>query len=264
MSQVDLEYAKLLEVLLKAPVRQDRTGTGTQGIFGYQMRFNLEDEFPLLTTKRVFWRGIVAELLWFLSGSTNNDDLADQNVHIWDEWADEDGELGPIYGHQWRQWGPGVDQISELIDELVENPYSRRHVVSAWNVTDLPAMALAPCHCLFQFYVDNEDRLSCQLYQRSADVFLGLPFNLAQYALLTHMIAHVTGLGVGELVWTGGDVHLYRNHVEQAREQLKRTGFDAPRLELNPAVFNVDMFEPEDIKLLGYQAHAAIAAEVSV
>ena len=264
MSQVDLEYAKLLRTLLAAPVRKDRTGTGTHGIFGYQMRFNLEDEFPLLTTKKVFWRGIVAELLWFLSGSTNSKVLEDQGVHIWADWADEDGSLGPIYSHQWRKWGPGIDQIADVIDAVIDNPYSRRHIVSAWNVTDIEAMALPPCHAFFQFYVDNEDRLSCQLYQRSADVLLGLPFNIAQYALLTHMIAHVTGLGVGELVWTGGDVHLYLNHVEQAREQLTREGFDAPQIKLNPAVFNIDHFDASDIELVNYKAHAAISAKVSV
>jgi thymidylate synthase len=263
MAAVDREYAKLLRILLTAPQRIDRTGTGTRGIFGYQMRFNLEAEFPLLTTKRVWWKGVVAELLWFLNGDTNNNALAEQGVNIWTEWAGDDGNLGPIYGKQWRDWN-GIDQIDLLIDELVENPFSRRHIVSAWNVSEIDEMALPPCHCLFQFYVDNENRLSCQLYQRSADIFLGVPFNIASYALLTHMIAQVTGLKVGELVWTGGDVHLYSNHVKQAEEQLTRRSRSGAQIKLNEAVFNIDQFSPEDIELIGYHPHSAIKAEVSV
>jgi thymidylate synthase len=263
MSNVDDQYAALLRTLLEAPIRQDRTGTGTRGIFGHQMRFNLEDEFPLLTTKRVWWKGVVEELLWFLTGSTNNNDLTERGVHIWDEWAGPNGELGPIYGKQWRNWN-GVDQIDELIDELVEHPYSRRHVVSAWNVTDLPDMALSPCHCLFQMYIDHEDRLSCQLYQRSADVFLGVPFNIASYALLTHILAQVTGLKVGELIWTGGDVHLYLNHVDQAREQLAREGRPAPTVTLDPSACCLEAFEAAAITLHDYNPHSSIKAEVSV
>ena len=243
------QYLELLEkIRTDGEDREDRTGTGTRGIFGAQMRFDLRDGFPLLTTKRVYFRAIVAELLWILSGSTNIKPLTAQGIHIWDEWADAEGELGPVYGKQWRSWPTGmfeplpmysgrfdpvqqlckpvvIDQIDNVIDGLIFNPMSRRHVVSAWNPGEVDKMALPPCHALFQFYVRGDDRLSCQLYQRSADMFLGVPFNIASYALLTHMIAHVTDREVGEFIWTGGDCHIYSNHLDQVAEQLRR----APR-----------------------------------
>lgn len=261
-------YLDLLTRVLEHGVeKSDRTGTGTLSVFGHQMRFDLAEGFPLLTTKRVHLKSIVHELLWFLRGDTNVKSLQQSGVTIWDEWADERGELGPIYGHQWRSWpapdGRHVDQIAGVVREIRANPDSRRLVVSAWNVADLPAMALPPCHALFQLYVAR-GRLSCQLYQRSADVFLGVPFNIASYALLTHMIAQVTGLGPGELVHTFGDAHLYTNHLEQARLQLGREPRPLPVLRLNPEVRAIDDFRYEDVSLEGYRPHPAIAAPIAV
>ncbi len=247
--------------------REDRTGTGTWSIFGHQMRFDLSQGFPLVTTKKVHLKSILHELLWFLRGSTNVRELQEVGVSIWDEWADEHGDLGPVYGYQWRSWptpaGGHIDQIQQLIDELRRNPHSRRLLVSAWNVADLPRMALAPCHLLFQFYV-SDGELSCQLYQRSADVFLGLPFNIASYALLTMMLAQVCDLRPGEFIWTGGDCHLYSNHVEQADLQLSRAPLPLPRLQINPLIRDLDAFRYEDFTLLDYQCHAAIKAKVAV
>jgi thymidylate synthase len=247
--------------------KSDRTGTGTLSVFGWQMRFPLVEGFPLVTTKKVHLKSIVHELLWFLSGSTNVDYLKANGVTIWDEWADERGELGPVYGHQWRSWptpdGGHVDQIGELMKRLKADPDSRRLIVSAWNVADLPRMALAPCHALFQFYV-ADGRLSCQLYQRSADIFLGVPFNIASYALLTAMIAQQCDLTPGDFVWTGGDCHLYLNHLEQAREQLSREPYPLPRLVLRrrpPSIFD---YVYEDIEIADYRAHPAIRAPVAV
>ena len=261
-------YLDLLRLVLEGGTRKDdRTGTGTLSVFGHQMRFDLAQGFPLVTTKRVHLKAIVHELLWFLAGDTNVRYLRDNGVTIWDEWADETGDLGPVYGRQWRSWerpgGGTVDQIARVVDEIRRNPDSRRLVVSAWNPADLERMALAPCHCLFQFYV-VEGRLSCQLYQRSGDVFLGVPFNIASYALLTHMVAQVTGLGVGDFVHTFGDAHLYLNHVEQAREQLAREPRALPRLVLNPAVKDLAAFRYEDIRVEGYDPHPAIRAPVAV
>ncbi len=245
----------------------DRTGTGTLSVFGYQMRFNLADGFPAVTTKKLHFRSIIHELLWFLKGETNIAYLRENKVTIWDEWADERGDLGPVYGAQWRSWptadGRTVDQISQLVESLKTNPDSRRHVVSAWNVGELDRMALAPCHCLFQFYV-AEGRLSCQLYQRSADVFLGVPFNIASYALLTLMVAQVTGLRPGDFVHTLGDAHLYQNHLVQADLQLSRVPFPLPRMKLNPAVHSIFDFRYEDFTLEGYQCHPAIPAPIAV
>lgn len=245
----------------------DRTGTGTRSVFGYQMRFNLADGFPAVTTKKLHFRSIIHELLWFLKGETNIAYLRENKVTIWDEWADERGDLGPVYGAQWRSWptadGRTVDQISQLVKNLKTNPDSRRHVVSAWNVGELDRMALAPCHCLFQFYV-AEGRLSCQLYQRSADVFLGVPFNIASYALLTLMVAQVTGLQPGDFVHTLGDAHLYQNHLAQAELQLSRAPFPLPRMKLNPAVNSIFDFRYEDFTLEGYQCHPAIPAPIAV
>jgi thymidylate synthase len=266
-------YLDLLEKILReGAVKDDRTGTGTRSLFGYQMRFALEEGFPLLTTKKLHWKSIVHELLWFLQGGTNTGYLKAHGVGIWDEWADANGDLGPVYGKQWRAWqtpdGSVIDQISNVIDEIRRDPFSRRLIVSAWNPADLPAMALAPCHCLFQFYVaeggDGVRRLSCQLYQRSADVFLGVPFNIASYALLTSMVAQVTGLEPGEFVHTFGDVHLYQNHAGQARLQLSRAPRPLPRLKLNPAVKSLFDFRYEDIAIEAYDPHPAIPAPVAV
>ncbi len=245
----------------------DRTGTGTLSVFGHQMRFDLADGFPLTTTKKLHLRSIVHELLWFLAGDTNVKYLNDNGVSIWDEWADEAGELGPVYGRQWRSWplagGGHVDQIARLIEDIKTTPNSRRLIVSAWNVGDLDAMALPPCHCLFQFYV-ADGRLSCQLYQRSADIFLGVPFNIASYALLTMMIAHVTRLAPGEFVHTFGDAHLYLNHLDQADRQLEREPMPLPRLELNPDVRDIFAFAYDDLRVVGYEAHSHISAPVAV
>ncbi|MCL4220817.1 MAG: thymidylate synthase [Phycisphaerales bacterium] len=263
------QYLDLLAHILDHGVpKHDRTGTGTRSIFGAQLRFNLSTGFPLLTTKKLHTRSIVHELLWFLAGDTNVRSLQAHGVSIWDEWADPDtGELGPVYGRQWRSWqapdGRAIDQISNLVDQIQRNPDSRRLIVSAWNPADIDQMALPPCHCLFQFYV-AEGRLSCQLYQRSADVFLGVPFNIASYALLTHMLAQVTDLAPGEFIHTFGDVHLYSNHVEQARLQLTRQPRPLPRLRLNPAVRSLFDFRSEDIAFEHYDPHPAIKAPVAV
>ena len=247
--------------------KNDRTGTGTRSVFGYQMRFNLEDEFPLITTKKCHLKSIIYELLWFLQGDTNINYLKEHNVKIWDEWADENGDLGPVYGKQWRSWqgadGVEVDQVKELIHTIKTNPDSRRMIISAWNVAELPKMKLMPCHCLFQFYVAN-GKLSCQLYQRSADVFLGVPFNIASYALLTMMIAQVCELQPGEFVHSFGDVHLYNNHFEQANLQLTRTPFPLPQMKINTAVKDIFNFKFEDFELLNYESHPAIKAPVAV
>ncbi len=262
------QYLELLDhVLRRGVAKDDRTGTGTLSVFGYQMRFDLRDGFPALTTKKLHLRSIIHELLWFLAGDTNLRYLHDNKVTIWDEWADADGDLGPIYGYQWRSWptpdGRSIDQITRLVDGLRENPDSRRHIVSAWNVADIERMALPPCHCLFQFWV-AEGGLSCQLYQRSADVFLGVPFNIASYALLTMMVAQVCGLEPRELVHTFGDVHLYRNHVEQAETQLVRSPRPLPRMWINPEVLSVFDFRFEDFRLEGYDPHPAIKAPIAV
>jgi thymidylate synthase len=247
--------------------KDDRTGTGTLSIFGYQMRFDLAEGFPVVTTKKLHLRSIIHELLWFLQGSTNIQYLHDNRVTIWDEWADENGELGPVYGYQWRSWpapdGRSIDQISQVIDQIKKNPDSRRHIVSAWNVADIDKMALPPCHTMFQFYVAN-GKLSCQLYQRSADIFLGVPFNIASYALLTMMVAQVTGYEPGEFVHTFGDAHLYLNHLEQARLQLSRKPFPLPVMKLNPAVTDIFDFGYDDFELVGYQSHPTIKAPIAV
>ncbi|MEZ4752481.1 MAG: thymidylate synthase [Bdellovibrionota bacterium] len=249
-------------------VREDRTGTGTRSVFGYQMRFDLAEGFPLVTTKKCHLRSIIHELLWFLRGDTNIGYLNENKVTIWDEWADKDGNLGPVYGYQWRHWegpdGKEHDQIASLVEGIRKNPFSRRHIVSAWNVADVGNMALPPCHALFQFYVHTDGRLSCQLYQRSADVFLGVPFNIASYALLTMMVAQVTDLKPGEFVHTFGDAHLYSNHVEQALLQCSREPRPLPKMELNPAVRSILDFKYEDFKLTGYDPHPAIRAEIAV
>jgi thymidylate synthase len=261
-------YLGLLKLLLdKGTPKSDRTGTGTYSLFGHQMRFDLSQSFPLVTTKKCHLRSIIHELLWFLKGDTNVKYLNENNVTIWDEWADENGNLGPVYGKQWRSWsmpnGETVDQIAKVIHDIKHNPDSRRLIVSAWNVADIDKMALAPCHCLFQFYVSN-GRLSCQLYQRSADVFLGVPFNIASYALLTMMIAQVTGLLPGEFVHTFGDVHLYSNHVEQAKMQIAREPFPLPVMILNPEIKEINDFRFEDFMLKDYQSHPAIKAPIAV
>ncbi|MGE3302504.1 MAG: thymidylate synthase [Hyphomonadaceae bacterium] len=262
------QYLDLLDELLAHGVkREDRTGVGTLGLFGRQMRFDLAQGFPLLTTKRVHLKSIIVELLWFLRGETNVSWLRERGVTIWDEWADERGELGPVYGKQWRSWerrdGGEIDQIANVVAAIRKNPYSRRHVVSAWNPEDVDQMALPPCHCLFQFHV-SEGKLSCQLYQRSADVFLGVPFNIASYALLTQMMAQATGLEPGEFVHTLGDAHLYLNHIEQARWQLERAPYPLPAMRLNPARTDIFAFEYEDFKLENYQAHPKISAPIAV
>jgi len=262
------QYLDLLENILDNGVQKgDRTGTGTLSIFGYQMRFDLNKGFPLLTTKKLHLKSIIHELIWFLKGDTNIRYLQENGVRIWDEWADDDGNLGPVYGAQWRTWkaadGQTIDQISRVIDGIRTNPDSRRLIVTAWNVGELEKMALSPCHALFQFYVARGE-LSCQLYQRSADVFLGVPFNIASYALLTMMVAQVCDLGVGEFVHSLGDAHLYLNHLEQARTQLQRQPYELPFLKINPEVRSISDYKYEDFELVGYRAHPHIKAEISV
>ena len=260
------QYLDLLKkVRTEGSHKGDRTGTGTLSIFGYQMRFNLKESFPLITTKKVHFKSVAYELLWFLRGETNIKFLKENSVRIWDEWADDNGDLGPVYGKQWRNWesdGKSYDQILEVIEQIKSNPNSRRHIVSAWNVGDIPSMALAPCHNMFQFYVQN-NKLSCQLYQRSADIFLGVPFNIASYALLTHMVAEVCNLEVGDFVHTFGDVHLYTNHLEQADEQLARQPLSPPQIKLARKQ-NIDEYVYEDFELIGYEHHPHIAAPVAV
>jgi thymidylate synthase len=262
------QYLELMKTVLETGTdRTDRTGTGTRSLFGYQMRFDLGEGFPLLTTKKLHLKSIVYELLWFLRGETNVRWLQERGVKIWDEWADENGDLGPVYGSQWRSWPDGhggtIDQIANVVQSIRTKPDSRRHIVSAWNPAEVDEMALPPCHCLFQFYVSN-GRLSCQLYQRSGDVFLGVPFNIASYALLTQMMAQVAGLKPGEFIHTFGDVHLYSNHFDQAREQLARTPRALPRLTLNPEVISIFDFKFEDFTLTGYEPDPHIKAKVAV
>ena len=275
------QYLDLLQNILdNGEVKEDRTGTGTRSFFGHQMRFDLSQGFPILTTKNIFFKGVVHELLWFLNGSTNNNDLKNEGVHIWDEWETEIGDLGPIYGYQWRSWpttnGEQIDQIDKVIDQIKHNPYSRRIIVSAWNVADLPdetispqenvankKMALAPCHALFQFFVSG-GKLSCQLYQRSCDTFLGLGFNIASYSLLTSMIAQQCDLEVGEFIWTGGDVHLYLNHLEQAQEQLSREPYPLPKLKIKTKPNSIFDYRFEDFELINYQSHPHIPAPISI
>jgi len=262
------QYQELLKhILSKGVKKEDRTGTGTLSVFGYQMRFDLAEGFPLITTKKLHLKSIIHELLWFLKGSSNLHYLLENNVRIWNEWADENGELGPIYGYQWRSWqaadGSTIDQISQVIESLKHNPDSRRHIVSAWNVAQIDQMALPPCHILFQFYVAN-GKLSCQLYQRSADTFLGVPFNIASYALLTLMVAQVTGLQAGEFVHTLGDAHIYTNHLEQVKLQISRTPFPLASMKLNSEIKNIFDFNYQDFTLENYQAHPHIKGDISV
>ncbi len=262
------QYHDLLRLVLETGVKkEDRTGTGTLSVFGHQTRYDLAAGFPMVTTKKLHLKSIIHELLWFLAGDTNIKYLKDNGVRIWDEWADENGNLGPVYGYQWRSWpapeGGSIDQITNLVKMIKRNPDSRRLIVSAWNPAQVEQMALPPCHCLFQFYV-ADGKLSCQLYQRSADIFLGVPFNIASYALLTLMIAQVCGLKAGEFVHTLGDAHLYSNHIEQAKEQLARTPYALPQMHLNPHVKNLFDFKFEDFELVGYEAHPTIKAPIAV
>ncbi|MGP5071803.1 thymidylate synthase [Arthrobacter rhombi] len=261
-------YEDLLrDVLENGTPSPDRTGTGTRSVFGRQIRFDLQAGFPLITTKRVHFKSVAAELLWFLRGESNVSWLQEQGVRIWNEWADENGDLGPVYGVQWRSWptpdGGHIDQITQVVDALKTNPHSRRHLVSAWNVAELENMALPPCHVFFQFHVSN-GKLSCQLYQRSADTFLGVPFNIASYALLTHLVAQQVGLEVGEFIWTGGDVHIYDNHLDQVNEQLRREPYPAPRLRLTRTPESILDYRLEDFEILDYQHHPTIKAPVAV
>ena len=276
------QYLDLLQKILdEGEVKDDRTGTGTKSLFGHQMRFDLNQGFPILTTKKIFFKGVVYELLWFLDGSTDNTLLKENGVHIWDEWETDKGDLGPIYGFQWRKWvdhnnGQYIDQIEQVIEQIRSNPSSRRIIVNAWNVADLPdesispqenvklgKMSLAPCHALFQFFV-SQGKLSCQLYQRSCDTFLGLGFNIASYSLLTHMIAQQCDLDVGDFIWTGGDVHLYLNHLEQANEQLKREPYPLPKLKINRMPASIFDYKYEDFELINYQSHPHISAPISI
>ncbi len=262
------QYLELLDRVLKEGVsKEDRTGTGTISVFGHQMRFDLSKGFPLLTTKKLHLKSIIYELLWFLKGDTNVKYLQENGVRIWDEWADKDGNLGPIYGYQWRSWPTAnhqhIDQISQVIEAIKNNPDSRRHIVSAWNVGELDNMALPPCHILFQFYVAN-GKLSCQLYQRSADIFLGVPFNIASYSILLHMVARATGLQVGEFVHTLGDAHIYKNHIEQVKQQLERKPYELPQLWVNPEVQSIFDYQYEDFKIENYQAHPHIKGAIAV
>jgi thymidylate synthase len=262
------QYLDLLDHVLKTGTeKSDRTGTGTRSVFGYQMRFKLDDGFPLLTTKKLHLKSIIHELLWFISGDTNNRYLNDNGVKIWDEWADNNGNLGPIYGYQWRSWtaasGKKIDQLTDVIESIKKTPDSRRHIISAWNVGDLDRMALPPCHVLFQFYV-ADGQLSCQLYQRSADIFIGVPFNIASYSLLTLMIARVTGLKPGEFIHTLGDAHIYLNHIEQVKLQLSRKPYKLPVMDINPDVTDINKFSFEDFKLRDYVAHPHIKGDIAV
>jgi len=262
------QYLDLLEHVMENGVdRMDRTGTGTRGVFGHQMRFDLSKGFPMLTTKKLHLKSIVHELIWFLAGDTNIKYLKDNGVRIWDEWADDNGDLGPVYGKQWRRWetkdGAVIDQVSKLVNAIKSNPYSRRHIVSAWNPADVDEMALPPCHCLFQFHV-ADGKLSCQLYQRSADIFLGVPFNIASYALLTHMMADACGLEVGDFVHSFGDAHIYSNHFEQVRKQLQRTPRDLPELQLKKGVNSLFDYSFDDVEIVGYDPHPHIAGKVAV
>ena len=262
------QYHQLMQHVLNQGVQKsDRTGTGTVSVFGYQMRFNLADGFPMVTTKKLHLKSIIYELLWFLNGSTNNNWLKERGVSIWNEWAAPDGELGPIYGYQWRSWpapnGQHIDQISEVVNSIKTNPDSRRLIVSAWNVADIPRMALAPCHAFFQFYV-ADGKLSCQLYQRSADIFLGVPFNIASYALLTHMVAQQCDLEPGEFIWTGGDCHLYSNHLEQVELQLSRKPFPLPQLKIGRKPASLFDYTFEDFEIVGYECHPHIKAPVAI
>mgnify|MGYP006272197213 CR=1 FL=1 len=262
------QYHDLMkEVLANGVKKSDRTGTGTLSVFGHQMRFNLADGFPMVTTKKLHLKSIIYELLWFLKGSTDNNWLKDRGVSIWNEWAAPDGDLGPIYGYQWRSWpapnGQHIDQISEVVETIKKNPDSRRIIVSAWNVADIPRMALAPCHAFFQFYV-ADGKLSCQLYQRSADIFLGVPFNIASYALLTHMMAQQCNLEVGDFIWTGGDCHLYSNHLEQVNLQLSRDFYPLPKLNILRKPDSIFDYEFEDFEIVGYESHPHIKAPVAV
>lgn len=262
------QYLDLLSHVMETGTdRMDRTGTGTRGVFGHQMRFDLAEGFPMVTTKKLHRKSIVHELLWFIAGDTNIKYLQENGVKIWDAWADEDGDLGPVYGKQWRRWegpdGTVIDQLKQVIENIKANPNSRRHIISAWNPADVEDMALPPCHCLFQFFV-ADGKLSCQLYQRSADIFLGVPFNIASYALLTHMVAQVCDLEVGDFVHTFGDAHIYHNHFDQVREQLTREPMALPTLELNPEVSEIEDFTYADVKLVGYKAHPHIAGKVAV
>jgi len=262
------QYLDLLQFILDNGVEKgDRTGTGTLSVFGYQMRFDLKKGFPLLTTKKLHLKSIIYELLWFLKGETNIKYLQDHGVHIWDEWADKNGELGPVYGSQWRSWpaagGDTIDQIARVINQIKTNPNSRRHIVTAWNPAEIDRMALPPCHALFQFYVAN-GVLSCQLYQRSADVFLGVPFNIASYSLLTLMVAQVCDLDIGDFVHSFGDVHLYLNHIDQAKLQLSRQPYPLPQMRINPEISSIDEFDYDDFELLNYQSHPGIKADIAV
>tara|TARA_Y100000748_G_scaffold278024_1_gene255394 strand:+ start:773 stop:1609 length:837 start_codon:yes stop_codon:yes gene_type:complete len=276
------QYLDLLQKILdEGEVKDDRTGTGTKSFFGHQMRFDLSQGFPILTTKKIFFKGVIYELLWFLDGSTDNTLLKENGVHIWDEWETEKGDLGPIYGFQWRNWvdqnnGQHIDQIEQVIEQIQSNPSSRRIIVNAWNVADLPdesispqenvklgKMSLAPCHALFQFFV-SQGKLSCQLYQRSCDTFLGLGFNIASYSLLTHMIAQQCDLAVGDFIWTGGDVHLYLNHLDQANQQLKREPYPLPKLKINRKPASIFDYEYEDFELINYESHPHISAPISI
>lgn len=263
------QYLELCRTVLdKGTFKEDRTGTGTYSLFGYQTRYNLEDGFPIVTTKKTHLRSIIHELLWFIQGDTNVKYLQENGVRIWNEWADEAGNLGPVYGHQWRHWvdknGKEHDQLAQLVHDLKNNPFSRRHIISSWNVGDLDEMALPPCHAFIQFYVDADHRLSCQLYQRSADIFLGVPFNIASYALFTMMLAQVCDLKLGDFVHTLGDAHIYTNHLEQVKEQISRKPFKLPTMKINPDVKEIDGFTFEDFELVDYEAHPHIAGKVSV
>ena len=262
------QYLEMMQFVLDNGItREDRTGTGTKSVFGYQTRYNLQEGFPLVTTKKVHWPSVVHELLWFISGDTNVKYLQDNGVRIWNEWADENGDLGPVYGSQWRKWKGDnieVDQLSILIKDLKNNPHSRRHIINAWNVGELDKMALPPCHAFIQFYVDDKNRLSCQLYQRSADIFLGVPFNIASYALMTHMVAQVCGLEVGDFVHSFGDLHIYNDHLEQVNLQLTREPKKLCNIKLNKDITNIEDFTFDDIELIDYDCHPLIKGKVSV